>query len=157
MSNPYQTPTQHSSANDQSLSVLAILVGPFIGFPLGFALAAAFGLSLATLFHYTGIVHSKAAMLLVLAVAFPLFVFPPYILCGYVAGRLAKQRVTLHAFIAGLILLIVSSIPPPSNISGTYIIRYISAIGMSHLGGKLATRRRKALQSTPNAQAVSAG
>lgn len=154
MSDPYQTPTSDTPTGDQFLSIPAIVVGVFVGFPLALGLAAVCGFTLWTLLHYTAIAHSKAAMFLALAVAVPIFVFPPYILCGYVAGRLAKRRVTLHAGIAGLILLVASNVAPQLNVSWSDFVRYASSLAMSFLGGRLSMRLNRTIKSDVSQQPV---
>ncbi|MEM8672237.1 MAG: hypothetical protein AAGG48_32280 [Planctomycetota bacterium] len=147
MQNPYQPAKSHTRqpiSAGTAISVRAVLLAPLAAFVVSLVLGAMAGIFIA-LFGGALSDGNGETTIVFDAIFFPSFVWLPFLLCGYLAGRIAQSRHLTHAVYAGCVYLCASiamSLPWDANepYFWTHVLSYALIIPLAALGGKLAER-----------------
>lgn len=149
MTNPYQ-PSNSSfvqsapSPLNEGIAVRAVLLSPVATFFIALVLAAMAGVFIAMFGAALSDANGDSTILFD-AIFFPVFVWLPYLLCGYLAGRLAGARHVTHALYAGCIYLVANvgmSLPwdTADPHFWTHLTSFALIVPLALLGGKLSER-----------------
>jgi peptidoglycan/LPS O-acetylase OafA/YrhL len=120
----------------------ALVVAPIAGFAAALILAVFAGLFLG--FFGSAFVDDPNDTSVIFDLLFvTAFVFPAYLVCGFVAAKLAETRPLFHATIAGILLLGVNFgsaflFPDDDPFQWIHALCYILTVPLVLLGGKLA-------------------
>ncbi|TWU47803.1 hypothetical protein [Rubripirellula reticaptiva] len=147
MQNPYRPFGSNVQGTvSAAISIPAVLFAPVATLAISLVLAAMAGLFI---FIYWMLLfdRNEGSTILFNAIFFPAFVWPPFLLCGYLAGRLAGYRCIAHAFYAGCIYLVADvamSVPwlVDAPYFWTHVMSCVLIVPLALLGGKLAERGR---------------
>jgi len=126
------------------INVRAILLAPLAAFAASLALAFCAGLFLfAVALAFDGGPDPDSIAFTFVFLA--LFVLPTYVLCGYIASRMAETNWLTHAGIASVIFLIANVLmafpfDPDEPISASDVLCYASIVPLGLFGGFIATK-----------------
>ena len=124
-------------------NVRAVLIAPLSALIASLALAFCSGIFLFNVaFAFGGAPGADSIIFTILFRA--LFVLPAYVLCGYIAARMAGTRPLVHAAIAAAILLFANALMVfplnPFALSWTDVLCYVSIVPLGLVGGFLAAK-----------------
>ncbi|MGB7326589.1 MAG: hypothetical protein WBD31_17065 [Rubripirellula sp.] len=147
MQDPYRpVATKDRERAFAAISVRAVLLASVVAIAISIALGALAGVFI---FVYWMMLFdsNQASEILFDAIFFPAFVWLPFLLCGYLAGRIAGYRCVHHAFYAGCIYLVANvAMSFPWRVDAPYFWTHVLScaliVPLSLLGGKLAERGR---------------
>jgi hypothetical protein len=127
---------------NRSVDYKAVILAPLLAFAFSMLLAIAAGIFLA-LFggFFLGEADESSPVFDFIFVG--LFVMPAYVVCGFIAAKLASSRFLLHALIAGTLLLIANVAltmfgDAEDPVSLLDAICFASIVPLSVLGSRLA-------------------
>jgi hypothetical protein len=143
MQNPYKPidfTTRHAIAaqSRNAISVRAVLLAPLAAFVISIVLGAMAGIFIA-LFAGTLSDGNGETTIVFDAIFFPAFVWLPFLLCGYFAGRMAHSHRVTHALYAGCVYLcanVAMSLPWDTQepYFWTHMLNYALIIPLAALG-----------------------
>lgn len=149
MQNPYQPSAGVSnrsapSTPDSGLALRAVLLSPVATFVISLVLAAMAGIFIALFGAALSDANGESTIIFD-AIFMPTFVWLPYLLCGYLAGRIAGFRHVFHALCAGCVYLVASvGMSLPWDLSDshfwTHMTSFALIIPLALIGGKLSER-----------------
>ncbi|TWU48872.1 hypothetical protein Poly51_47760 [Rubripirellula tenax] len=163
-SHKMQNPFQPSRSIDRQLGIASVSIRSVLLASVATFVIALFCAALAGIFIVIfGPSLSNAegdATLLFDAIFFPAFVWLPFLLCGYIAGRIAGRNHVAHGLYAGCVYLVVNiamSIPWrfDNPYFWTHVLSCVLIVPLALLGGKLAERLREIRPGTTTSTGLS--